>query len=294
MGNMYTNRNSGLTVAMGKIKSIADDKLSMVIESTEYVQNSETKKTEAKAVDVKVRSSVPFAEAGYRVGYQATAVGYGRGVDGNTMQAQAVLVGNDIYENEALAIVKGTVKKVFMNEEKNQDGTPKLSRDGKPRKRHFDITVAVKDEANNRWVDHVIKIYDERVEPGQRGQIEQMQYRFKDFDAEHNRMAVTFVTQPAEVLERTYVKSNGEPGTAYAAYHMGCVKMDYEYLGEKQQTRGNEQSAPAQNQTSPVQNNSAPAQAAPAAPAQSSPAAGNGFEAAEISAPDMDEMELFS
>lgn len=299
MGNMYTNRNSGLTVAMGKIKSIADDKLSMVIESTEYVQNPETKKSEAKAVDVKVRSAVPFAEAGYRVGYQATAVGYGRGVDGNTMQAQAVLVGADIYENEALAIVKGTVKKTFMNEEKNQDGTPKLSRDGKPRKRHFDITVAVKDEANNRWVDHVIKIYDGRVEPGKRGQIEQMQYRFKDFDAEHNRMAVTFVTQPAEVLSRTYVKNNGEPGTAYAAYHMGCVKMDWEYLGEKQQARENEQPAPAQNQSATAQNTSAsaqtaPTQAAPTTPVQSASVAGNGFEAADITAPDMDEMELFN
>lgn len=291
MGNMYTNLNSGLTVAMGKIKSISDDKLNMVIEATKYVQNADP-----QPVDVKIKSPVPFTESGYRVGYQATAVGYGKGVDGNTMQAQAVLVGNDVYECEALAIVKGTVKKIFMNEEKNQDGTPKLNRDGKPRKPHFDITVAVKDEANNRWVDHVIKIYDGRVEPGKRGQIEQMKYRFKDFDPEHNRMAVTFVTQPAEVLERKFVKNNGEQGISYAAYHMGCVKMDYEYLGEKQQTRSNGQSV-AQEAPTPAQTQAQPSyvpQPAPA-PAQEAPVAtGNGFEEAEAPAPEMDEMELFS
>lgn len=294
MGNMYTSRNSGLTVAMGKIKSIANDKLSMVIEATEYVQNSNTKKTESRAVDVNVRSAVPFTEAGYRVGYQATAVGYGRGLDGNVMQAQAVLVGADCYEDAALAVVKGTVKRTFMNEEKNQDGSPKLNREGKPKKRHFDITVTVKDETNNRWVDHVIRVYDGKVEPGKRGQIEQMQYRFKDFDPEHNRMAVTFITQPAEIKERTYIKTNGQPGTAYAAYHLGCVKMDYEYLGEKQQTRGNEQAAPAQSQA-PVQNT--PAQAAPTPTPASvptpAPATGNGFEVAP-DAPDMDEMEMFN
>lgn len=303
MGNMYTNRNSGLTVAMGKIKSIAEDRLSMVIEASEYVQeqdshNPQVKKTVSKAVDVNVRSSVPFTDADYRVGYQATAVGYGKGTGNMAMQAQAVLIGADMFECEALAVVKGTVKRTLMNEEKNSDGTPKLNRDGKPRKPHFDIVIAVPDKVNNRWVDHVIKIYDGKTEPGKRGQIEQMKYRLKDFDYEQNGVAATFVTQPAEIKEKEYIKKNGETGVSYSAYHIGCIKMDFEYIGERTRAKENEHGTPAQVQPQ------APSQPAPQAsnpaptpqPSYEAPTTGgNGFEAADsATAPGMEEMELFS
>lgn len=304
MGNIYSNQKSGLTVVMGTIESIANDRLSMVIKSTEFKQNPDTKRSEPVPISVTVGSTIPF-EDNYRVNSAVTAVGYGRGMDGCVMQAQAVLLGADIYESNVLSVVKGYVKRVFMNEEKNPDGSPKVNRENQPKKPHFDIVIPVPDTANDRWVDHVIKIYDGRVEPGKRGQIEQMQYRFKDFDPETQRCAITVVTQPAEVLERSYQLKDGRTGTSYTAYHLGSIKMDYAFEEKSlQQTRQN--SAPAQTPVAETPQatqpqTAAPTQTAPTAPTTPTPSApvqetqGNGFEVTpDITSPEMDELELFS
>ena len=121
MSRVYA-RNDGLRVISGKIKSISDDRSTLVLAANEY--NRTTKANEEKEFTV---ISHGLGDE-YKVGFDATVVGYpGRN---NSITADAVLVGNQIFEDIDVTVLTGLVRSVFMNEEKTADGAPKMKTDG--------------------------------------------------------------------------------------------------------------------------------------------------------------------
>jgi hypothetical protein len=260
---IYTNQNSGLTVATGKIKALSEDRTVLTIVAEEY------KDGERKDVELNISNPIGFNPDDYKVGFTVTAAGYkhGKGV----IQAERVLVGNDIFETADLTVVTGLVKFARYNEEKDKDGNPRLKQDGTPRKPHFDITISVKED--DKYVDHTIKVYEGRHEEGKKSQLERVQAMFSRFDRQTNRISVAVVTQPGVPRSYTVTKDLKEY-TNFVCDHMGYKSIDVEYIDAREKTQ-----APAQK--------AAPTQTAPVAqaPAQEQ----NGFSAAEM---DMGEQEF--
>jgi len=268
---VYKNQASGLQTIIGPIKSISDDGLSMVV-------SSETRDTQGvHPIDFTINSAYPLTDENYRVGKTVTCTGYQSGK--NTINADAILMGNSSFTVEDLAIVTGFVKRAKLNEEKNEDGTPKVNKEGKPKKPHFDVTITTK-EPDGSYVNHRIKIYDgNNVEAGKKTPIDRAKAMFGKFDKDNNRMYVSVVTQPG----RDYtIPSTGEDGKEYLnkyCDHMGYKAIDITYIDEKTRERNNGDK-PAPSQTAPTQT-----------PPQSQPAQGSGFENNDI---EMDDMDMFN
>ena len=242
MSKIYSNQTSGVTVVSGKIKSISDDRCVMVITSSEYDRNAKVN----NEADINVSSEIPFDEM-YRVGYNATAVGYKRGK--GTIVAETVCIGNDTCETQDLAIVQGTVRFASLNEEKNADGTPRLNGKGEPKKPHFDITVVVKED--DKYVNHVVKVYAGKEDSKQ---LDAVQKLFNNYNPEVQKTVVSIVTQPGDRRTSTVTK-NGQEYVNNYCYHMGYRSLD---ILDRIQVKEKEASAPAQTQAAPSQ--PAPAQ----------------------------------
>lgn len=229
MSKIYRNQSSGITVVSGKIKSIAEDRMVMVVTTDDYDRTAKKN----NPVDLTISSGVPFEEE-FKAGYSVTAAGYqhGKGV----IAAEAVFTGNDSYETQDLAVVTGLVKFARMNEEKNADGSAKMKQDGTtPRKPHYDVTITVKE--GDKWVDHVIKIYEGNIEEGKKSQMEKAEALFKNFDKETNRIRATFVTTPGQAYHYT-VNKDGKEYVNYGCSHMGYKSLDVEFLDTKEKTQG--------------------------------------------------------
>lgn len=272
MSKVYLNQATGLTVIEnGKIKSISEDRMTMVVTADEY-NRAENKNV---SVDTTIVGTIPF-DADYKVGFNVTAAGYKRGK--GTIGAETILSGNDTYENQDLAIVTGFVKFTRMNEEKNQDGTVKLNREGKPKKPHYDVTITVNEDG--KWVDHIIKVYEMPTEDGKKSNMDRVANLFRNFDAKENRIRATFVTTPGQRDSYPYTKKDGTEGMNHVCYHMGYKSMDVEFVDAKEKT-----------QTAPVASKAPNVPTPQPMPTQYAPAqSGTGFD----SVIERDDDELFS
>ncbi len=217
----YSNQKTGLQVYAGKIRSVAEDRLSVVLNTNVY--NTASKKYEY--VDLTVTSSYPLAES-FKAGGMATAVGYQNGQ--NQILAQHIASNEKAatFESTDLAVISGTVGFARFNEEKTQDGSANLKKDGTPKKPHFDIRIDVAE--GDKIVHHTVKVYelksnftnDDGTE--KKSLIEKAKAAFKNFeDSEKTPMYVSIVTQPGQerVWERT--DENGQTKIDYFVDHMG-------------------------------------------------------------------------
>lgn len=243
MSKLYTNKTAGTSVLTGKIKSISEDRKSLEVTYQEYdyksKQSSEKQKT--------VKCMAPINDT-YKVGQTITAVGYVTGPV--AFQTECISNSENVFEMSDLAFISGHVSSVKLNEEKDQNGNPKLTREGNPKKRHFDIHVPVLDETGNS-VDHIVKVYDlpsKYQEAGQPTQIEKMQKRFADFvKADETPMYVTIATTPGNAF--SFQKDDGS--VYLGASHLGIRSLDIMYEFSKQKSQSQETNkAPEQPQPS--------------------------------------------
>jgi len=213
----YQSKNTGLNVISGKVKEVKDGLL--VVEVTYFDKDGEHKE------DVNVKSNFSETE-GIKVGYNITAVGFRGGA--NTVNANKVMNGNDYFELEGAAIVTGFISDARLYEEKEEDGSPRLNKEGKPKKPHFDVTISVKQ--GDEYVSHRIKVYNSDNQPDA---IEKVQKRLsglnetktKDGKEVETKIYATILTRPGDEYTST---RNGR--TYRNVSHMGINKMDLERL----------------------------------------------------------------
>ena len=266
----YKNQASGVIVSSGKIKSVSEDRMVLTLVSSEFDRGTSANVEK----EYEVSCGIPFGDE-YKPGFTVTAVGYQRGK--GVIMAESVLAGNDVYETQDLAVVSGLVKFARLNEEKNADGTPKTKQDGSPKKPHFDITVTVHD--GEKYVDHVVKVYEGAVEQGKKSQMDIVKSLFKNFDRESNRIRVSIVTQPGQSYSRT-VNKDGKEYVNWGCSHMGYRSLDVDFIDAKEKTNDAPQK-PQQEQPVPQPQEQ---------PQITQPQNGAGFDAPNIS---MEEDELF-
>ena len=154
MAKIYENQKTHLTTCSGEVTEISADRLSFKIKSQKY--NRETKKNEEEIKEWK--GATPLPES-VKVGKNATAVGcyVANPLDPASEGSQAAYVSaeNESFEYKTLAVVNGQIVFARYNEEKNEDGTPKMKKErlgadgvmipAEPRKPHFDIGISTKE-----------------------------------------------------------------------------------------------------------------------------------------------------
>lgn len=249
MSKIYRNKDTSIHVLSGKIQSVAEDGLSMVVSSQEWKQKTDekTNKTymEANPIDFLVKWAVPVADDTYTVGNDVTVVGYGQGKENGLLRinVEQVLTKSEVYKSDELDVVRGFVKFASYNDEKNVDGTPKLKQDGQtPRKPHFDITVTCRDEENDRWVNHIFPIYNTKNNPKE---IERYQKKFANFDAKTNRALVTIVAGPGAEPYAVTKNYNGQESVYWNVRHMGIKSFDMEMIDERTKSKETPTASPA-------------------------------------------------
>ena len=222
-------KKTGLNVVSGVVKAVdlAQNGAKKVV-ITVSEKNQQTKKWEDK--DVAVTSTI--VDDGVTVGAIATAAGYLWG--SSNIMGTYISSGPHVEELDEVAIISGVVQKAAYKDELNEDGTPKLTRSGTPRKPHFDISVMVPDEEGHRVI-HIVKVYNfNKVEDGQLSNIDKMKKRFADFkDKDSTPTECTIVTGPGNV--RTWDSEfNGKVYHNYCCDHMGIQSLDLNFLYERE------------------------------------------------------------
>lgn len=244
MSKMYTSKKAGYSVLSGTIKEIADDRMSMVVSYRNY--DFANKKADTK--ETHVVSMKPF-DAAYGVKDNITVLGAIMGQD-----FQAVQFSKDAacFEVPNMSVVTGDVSKIRINEELNQDGTPKMRRsDGQQKKRHFDIFVRVPD--GDKTVEHIIKVYDSQKyhKAGEPTNIEKYAARFESSirddgtvlqgftSPEETPIRVTIATQPGQ----EFAIEQPDGSVYYGCSHMGINSIDMEFGYQRVLKKGQEQTA---------------------------------------------------
>ena len=262
----YNNQKTKMTVFSGKVVSVSDDRTSVTIETLEYDRDSRTnnKKEFTFASTQPIASDAAPGKLITIVGYEQIDMMAGT----STWMAGYLSCGNESFEFKTLAVVNGNVVYARYNEEKNEDGTAKMTKErtgadgvlipSKEKSPHFDIGVSTVESdgaGGTRRVLHTMKAYPEPVKdnagnviPGQKNfkKIEGLKKAFARFDKVENPMRVTIVTQPGQIstMEREY---EGKMQTSTFSNHMGVNSLDIEFLKEmeREQSQGATQNTPA-------------------------------------------------
>lgn len=242
MSKFYENHKTHLAVISGKVKSIAPDRMSVVVQTSKY--DREEKREDA--FDVTIHSSTPIADS-VAVGKNITACSY-HDVPTDRDIALYLSSDNGAFEHGGLAVISGNVVYARYNEEKNEDGTPKMTSrrvgaDGaeippKPRTPHFDIAVSANtpdENGGSKKVLYIVKEYPFKSgDTVDTSKIDRHKKLFANFDRETNGAYVTIATSPGAVssVVREY---NGREYVNTYSNHMGIYSLDVMY--EKERTR---------------------------------------------------------
>lgn len=252
MSKMYTSKKAGYSVLSGTIKSIADDRMSMVVSYREY--DPQKKKAEIK--DKNVVSPMQPIDASYKEKDSVTILG---GILGQDFQIQRITNKSAVFEVPQLSVVSGYIEKVRYADEKDENGNPKLKVNGQPKKPHFDIFVTVEEE--DKVVHHIMKIYDSIKfhKEGEPTNIEKYQAKFADRtladgtflqgfkSPDETPIRVTIATQPG-----TSFAYQGDESVYYGCNHLGIssIDLDFQYQRtiKKENNLQNGQQAPSNGQ----------------------------------------------
>lgn len=221
MSKLYTNKKTAASILSGKLTEISEDRKTFTVAYQEY--NNASKKFEDKT---QVCTTMMALDDSYSVKQNVTVIG-AKGFGGG-FNVESVSNKESAFEYPDLAVVSGHVQKAFLNEEKDQDGNPKMKQDGTPRKPHYDIHISVPE--GDRVVNHIIKVYDspKYQKEGELSQTEKVAKRFASFEnPETTPMRVTIATQPGQ--EFSFEKSGDTPGVYYGCSHLGFKSIDLEY-----------------------------------------------------------------
>lgn len=253
MAKVYS-KSTGLNIISGKVKSVSDDRYSIVVESEKY--NNSTKSREA--VEFTVKAPVTYDES-FVPGTRATVAGYlaGKGtINADYASAsQGFSVLDEGLDNldkngnpRAVAVLSGEVLFANKRDELTENGQPKLNAAGAPRKPHFDVTIAVGTGSSRKT--HIVKFYNFTDKEGKFvDNIGRMEKIFKNFDRKENPIYATFVTDKGQ--EYSYENEyNGNTYTNTNVSHMGAQSFDFEFLNARQKQTKAPEKAPEQ---APVQ-----------------------------------------
>lgn len=258
----YTNQKTKMSVVSGQVLAISDDRKSLTVKTQEYNRDSKTNVDK----EITFETQLPIAE-NIVVGKSVSICGYEQ-IDmmagASKWVAGYVSAGNESFEYKTLAVVNGDVVYARYNEEKNEDGSPKMTKErmgadgktipSKAKSPHFDIGISTIDGEGKR-VLHTIKAYPDPVKgkdgaivEGQKNfdKIETLKKRFENFDKETNPMRVTVVTQPGQISTSTK-EYNGQVYENTYANHMGIMSLDIEYTKTREK---NKDAVPAPEQES--------------------------------------------
>lgn len=224
MSKLY-RRNTGLIIASGKALNVRNNPVGKEVEIEIEEFDKQTKERKKRLITA-VSNSVDDDVA---TGKIVTAIGYQSGMD--IITAHSITAGASLKYIEDVEVISGPVHKVEYKAEVNENGTPKLKRDGQPRKPHFDVTIRVPDEQGHN-VSHRVKIYNfakPRAE-GDRTEIEKAQKIFERFvDREETPVFATIVTKPGTTSswESEY---NGRVYQNFASDHLGRLSWDFNWM----------------------------------------------------------------
>lgn len=249
---MYTNQKTKMSVVSGNVLAISDDRKSLTVKTQEFDRDSKVNVDK----EMTFETSLPVAE-NVVVGKSVTIAGYEQ-IDmmagTSKWVAGYVSAGNESFEFKTLAVVNGDVVYARYNEEKNEDGSPKMTKErmgadgktipSKAKSPHFDIGVSTID-AEGKRVLHTIKVYPDPVK-GKNGEIvegqknfdkiETLKKRFENFDKDTNPMRVTIATQPGQISTSTK-EYDGKVYENTYSNHMGCMSLDIEYIKTREKNK---------------------------------------------------------
>lgn len=257
---------SGLSISSGIVESISEDRHTITLKTSEWKNNPETKKSESVSVSVTAESYNPISDD-IKVGERAVLVtkpSFDPRTNEEKIYACSVTSKDSEFSIQDFSILSGYVKFARYVDEKNPDGTAKMTRefvsqDGKTipahaKKPHFDISIEVaKPEGDGQqvhYVLHTVKCYDfgkDASKPG-KTQVERLRgvfgdsFSFKDGD---KSVFATIVTTPGR--DGSYQRVVGENEyTNFTCTHMGIKSMDFEIEKTKEKDKApEEKDAPA-------------------------------------------------
>ena len=248
---IYDNKKTGLSTISGKIESISDDRLNLTVKTQVY--DAATKTRNDTSVPVSLESTF---EENASVGQNITVVGF-KNPRTKSYDAMFVSTGSGSFDYDALSVVSGDVIFAGYNEEKNEDGSVKMSREyttasgevvaPHAKKPHFDIGISTEEldseTGKTRRVLHTIKEYPYN---GDMTKVERYKKLFANFNKETNPVYATIVTAPAEIKPREH-EYNGKVYTNYYANHMGTNMVDvvFEKALMKETETSKDEEAPA-------------------------------------------------
>lgn len=241
MSKAYLNQKNHISVVSGSIVSISEDRRSMQVTYAEY--DKATHASINKTTNAQTMVPIP---ADYQAKDKITMIG---GFLMDNFTVSNFTKDSACYEMPDLAVVTGHIEKVVLNEEKDEQGNPKLKKsNGQPRKPHFDIYIKTENSSLSAEASdietHIIKVYDGKVEAGKPNNIERMQKRFAGIhfqDKESTPIRATIVTQPGQNWSNAYTnEATGVNEMRYFSSHMGVRSMDLELEYSLQALKTNE------------------------------------------------------
>ena len=226
MSGLYKNK-SGINMVSGTVESISPDKASMVIKTT--VGNREKGGVEPKDFKVTFNGDVKLSDE-IKVGDTVTAAGYQNGED--SINASFAAHENSCFKaSDDLVIISGEVLFANKNEEKDENGQPRLTQAGTEKKPHFDITIAV--GSGKDRVNHVVKVYDFAAKDGKEKQenIARFEKIFGNFDRKDNPVYMTIATGAGQEYTKVNKSKDGtkEYENKYES-HLGFKSFNVQYL----------------------------------------------------------------
>ena len=280
---IYDNKKTGLSTISGKIESISDDMLNLTVKTQVY--DAATKTRNDTSVPVSLESTF---EENASVGQNITVVGF-KNPRTKSYDAMFVSTGSGSFDYDALSVVSGDVIFAGYNEEKNEDGSVKMSREyttasgevvaPHAKKPHFDIGIATIEpdpssdkEGATRRVTHIVKVYARKDKDGNidSSSVETVKKLFNNYNYKENPAHVTIVTAPGQEFTRETVGKDGRTYINPTVNHLGYRSLDVEYTKAKVAAKTAETKTEA----------SAPAPAVKEDKAEEVPAgAGTGFDA---------------
>lgn len=234
MAKIYVNKKTSVTTVSGQVTEVSSDRKEFKVLSKQW--NPESKQMDDNTLSI--ITSTPLQED-VAVGKNVTVCGFTNPIK-QAFEAMFVEAKSGCFELNDLSVVRGEVVKAEMNEEKNADGTNKVTREGKARKPHFDIKVSTiepdpaSEKGETRRVLHTIKVYAMTQSDGSvnTANLDRVKKIFGNYDRNENPATVTVVTSPADATTREN-EVNGKVYVNTYVNHLGFKSIDVEWGKER-------------------------------------------------------------
>jgi len=245
MAKLYESKKTHMTIASGKVTAISPARDAITVETNKYDNATKTN----AVVQIEFKSATPITDE-LAVGKNVTVCGFYsiNPLDPSKEGFQAISIspGNQCFEYSSIAVLDGDVVFANFNEEKNKDGSPRMTKertgaDGaiippKERKPHFDIGInvpSVEEDGSTKRTLHVVSAYPYGDDMSK---IERYKKLFANYDPKENPAKATIVTAPGRESSSTK-EFEGRTYVNHYSNHMGINSLDVTYEKERTKTQ---------------------------------------------------------